>query len=271
MPFLNRAGVDLWYEVVDAVAPWNTSPSTIVFHHGVAMSSGLWRAWLPALVDRYRVVMFDMRGYGRSGHQPQGTAWSMDLLADDLGAVADAAGAQRFHLVGESIGGTVAMVYALRHPHRVASLAVSNGSPRGLQVRNIAGWRETMAQKGQEAWADEVMARRFHEGQLDAGRWQWAWRQHVDCSAQACVELGELLARADITERLAELGMPTLLLSPDGSPFIPAAVMLDMAARIPGAELKVFPHAKHGLPLSHATECAATLREFLGRRCTVQP
>jgi len=270
MPFVNREGADLWYEVVDAVAPWHAEPATIVFHHGVAMSAGLWRAWLPALVDRYRVVTFDMRGFGRSTHPPRDFAWSLDLLADDLLAVADAAGIGRFHVVGESIGGTAVMHLALRNPDRVASLAVSNGSPRGPQVRNIAGWRETMDTKGQEAWADEVLERRFHPGQLDAARSQWVRRQHVDCSASACVELGELLAGADITEQLARIQAPTLLLSPDRSPFIAAAIMVDMAARIPGAELKVFPHAKHGLPLSHAAECAATLREFLGRRCAPQ-
>lgn len=267
MPFAKRDGAEIWYEVVDAVAPWREDAPTILFHHGVAMSAGLWRGWYPALMDGYRLVALDMRGFGRSSRPPQGFAWSLDLLAADLAAVADVVGVGRFHLVGESIGGTVAMHFALAHPARVLSLTASNASPRGLQVRNIGGWRDTMSSRGQHAWAEEVVERRFHPGQLDAARHAWAMRQHIECSGDACVALGELLAGADLTDALGGISAPTLLLCPDASPFIPAPVMADMAARIPGAELAVFPHSKHGLPLSHARECSALLRDFLARRC----
>jgi len=56
------------------------------------------------------------------------------------------------------------------------------------------------------------------------------------------------------------------LLSPQSSPFIPVEVMAAMRAAIPGAELQVFAHSKHGLPLSHGRACAETLAEFLARR-----
>ena len=66
-----------------------------------------WAGWLPRLIDRYRIVLWDMRGSGRSVQA--GFDWSLGLLVSDVLAVADAAGVGRFHLVGESIGGTIAL------------------------------------------------------------------------------------------------------------------------------------------------------------------
>lgn len=259
-------GARLYYEVFDASTPWAGEPTTIVFHHGIAMSSGLWRGWLPRLADRYRLVALDMRGYGRSTVPEPGYPWSLEGLVADLMAVADAAGATRFHFVGESIGGTVGLLAALRQPERLRSLTVSNGAPRGRLVQNLAGWSGIIAADGMRGWADRLMAWRFHPSQLDEARYRWAHAQHADCSATATLALAEVLANADITAELPAIRLPVLLLSPDASPFIPATIMADMHARLPDAELKVFPHSKHGLPLSHAAECAAALREFLDRR-----
>ena len=55
----------------------------------------------------------------------------------------------------------------------------------------------------------------------------------------------------------------TLLLHPDSSPFIPVAVMADLQRKLPNAALQVFPDTRHGLPFSHAEECARALRRFL--------
>ena len=55
----------------------------------------------------------------------------------------------------------------------------------------------------------------------------------------------------------------SLLLHGDSSPFIPVNVMVDMHHAIPNSRIQVFPKAKHGLPFSHASECATALRHFL--------
>jgi pimeloyl-ACP methyl ester carboxylesterase len=78
--------------------------------------------------------------------------------------------------------------------------------------------------------------------------------------------LADLLLESDLTGRLGEIRSPTLLLSPEASPFIPVQVMVQMREQIPGAELQVFAHARHGLPLSHGARCARVLRDFLARR-----
>ena len=103
MPYAGK----IYYEVIDLVAPWEPARETILFHHGIGASAGIWQEWLPALIERYRIVRFDMRGYGRSHIPARGEKWSSGVFIDDLLAVADAVGAERPHLVGESIGGTI--------------------------------------------------------------------------------------------------------------------------------------------------------------------
>jgi pimeloyl-ACP methyl ester carboxylesterase len=256
----------LYYDLCDLVPAWIDNPQTIVFHHGIAANTHIWAEWLPVLATRYRLVRFDMRGFGKS-HQPSREfRWSFDGLVDDLLKVADAAGVERFHLVGESIGGTVALACALAVPHRLRTLTLSNAAARGGLVANVKGWREVLAQEGQTGWARQLMASRFHPDVLDPKLYGWYLRVHETCSMDATLGVADLLLGADLTPRLGEIELPTLLLSPQSSPFISLEVMAAMRAAIPDAEMQVFAYSKHGLPLSHGRACAESLAAFLARR-----
>lgn len=267
MPFLESADGPLHYETIDITAPWVKNPQTILFHHGVSTTGGIWSEWLLQLADRFRIVRFDMRGFGKSAVPPEGFAWSLDGLIADALAVADAAEAGRFHMVGESIGGTVAIAAAIRHPDRLLSLTVSNGAHRGTAVRNVRGqWDRRIAEEGQQAWAAEMMGRRFFPDALSAEKFRWFERQHATCSAAVTLGLANLLLDTDLAAEVGGIHLPVLLLSPDASPFIPPAAMCDLHASLPDSELQVFAHSRHGLPLSHGRECGAALRSFLDRR-----
>jgi pimeloyl-ACP methyl ester carboxylesterase len=72
-----------------------------------------------------------------------------------------------------------------------------------------------------------------------------------------------VLVGTDLTPRLGEIRCPTLLLHPDGSPFIPVPVMAELHRLLPTSRLNLFGHSRHGLPFSHAAQCAGALRSFL--------
>jgi pimeloyl-ACP methyl ester carboxylesterase len=78
--------------------------------------------------------------------------------------------------------------------------------------------------------------------------------------------VGESLGGTDLTPDLGRIGVPTLLLAPARSPFVPLPVMEAIHAAIPGSELQVFGDARHGLPCSHGPACGRALRAFLDRR-----
>lgn len=265
MPTVQTPTGALHYTVCDIVADWIGHPETILFHHGIGANSHIWANWLPVLAAHYRLVRFDMRGFGLSVVPAKNFKWSFDVLIDDLLAVADAANAGRFHLVGESIGGTAALACALKMPERILSLCLSNAAARGGLVSNVKGWGEIVAQGGQAAWARQMMQWRFHPDALSPELHAWYTRVHETCSTDATIGLADLLLASDLTPRLNEIKAPTLLLAPEASPFIPLEIMASMRVAIPGAELQVFAHSKHGLPLSHGRECAKVLRDFLQR------
>jgi len=266
MPLADTAHGTLHYDVVDQVVPWQTGGDPILFHHGIGAGAELWAGWRSALADRYRLVAFDMRGCGRSNVPAADFKWSLDLLVDDLFAIADAAGLRRFHLVGESMGGTVALAAALARPDRIATLTVSNGAHLGASIQRVEVWRRQLDEGGVKGWSDAFMPDRFHDDALSPDRRAWFAAQQEKWPRDSILNALGVLVGTDLTPRLGEVRCPTLLLHPDGSPFIPVPVMADLHRRLADAELNVIGRSRHGLPYSHADRCAALLRSFLDSR-----
>lgn len=266
MPFASTGHGDLHYEIVDHVAPWHQPREAILFHHGIGASAAIWAGWFPALADAHRLVSFDMRGYGRSHIPGPDFAWSLDLLVEDLLAVADAAGLQRFHLVGESIGGTVALAAALARPRRIATLTVSNGAHLGASIQRVEAWRRQLDEGGVKDWSDAFLRDRFHDDALSPEQRTWFAAQQEKWPRDSILNALGVLIGTDLSSRLKDIRCPTLLLHPDGSPFIPVPVMAELHRRLPDAELNVIGRSRHGLPYSHASLCASLLRAFLDRK-----
>jgi pimeloyl-ACP methyl ester carboxylesterase len=266
MPLATTRQGSLHYEIVDQVAPARAPREAVLFHHGIGASAGIWAGWFPALADAHRLVTFDMRGYGRSHVPAADFAWSLEQMVDDLFAVADAAGLQRFHLVGESIGGTVALAAALARPQRIATLTVSNGAHLGASIQRADAWRRQLDDGGVKAWSDAFLRDRFHDDALSADQRAWFAAQQEKWSRESILDALRVLIGTDLSARLKDIVQPTLLLHPDGSPFIPVPVMAELHRLLPDAELNVIGHSRHGLPYSHATVCASLLRAFLDRK-----
>jgi 3-oxoadipate enol-lactonase len=267
MPTLDRPGGALHYEVIDVTPPWAGTAPLIVFHHGVGATADIWAEWLPALADRYRLARFDTLGFGRSSRPGAGFGWTLDGLADDVVAVARAAGAERFHVIGESLGGTVALHLASRSPDAVLSVTASNASHRGGSIQRAREWREFVGAQGMAAWAAMMTPLRLDRARVSEAKWAWFERVQAAADADAVLDLADLLIGSDLTPKLDAIRAPALLLAPAQSPFVLLAVMQDMHARIAGSELQVFADARHGLPCSHGGACGQAVRAFLDRRC----
>ena len=265
MPTLARPHGPLHYEVTDVTAPWGGAAETILFHHGLGITSDIWLDWLAPLADRYRLVRFDCRGFGRSSVPGPGFAWSMDLLAEDALAVARAAGADRVHYVGESLGGTLGLHLAIHHPSAIRSLTLCSTAHRGGSIQRVHEWRAYIGAHGMAAWSRMMMDLRMAPD-VSARFREWFDAEQAKCSADAILDLADVLVGTDVSDRLGDIAAPTLVLHPDASPFIPLAMALELHTRVPRSEIRIFPGARHALAHTHARECAGALREFLGRR-----
>jgi pimeloyl-ACP methyl ester carboxylesterase len=252
-------------DVLDITPPWAGDVATIIFHHGVGANSDIWARWVPVLGGSYRIVRFDMRGFGRSAAAARGDRWTFEAFCDDVITIADAVGASRFHFVGESIGGTVGLVLGLAHPERLLSLTVSNAAYRGSSIRNVEHWERVLKSEGPRSWSKMMMASRFREGALPAEAWTWFDEQQARHPVDSIVAGRNALVDADLGQRLRRLDVPVLLLHADGSPFVPVEQMAELHALLPRSQLQIFRNAMHGLPFSHAAECAQTLLAFLAQ------
>jgi len=130
------------FEVTDTAAAGRGSPAGVaIFLHGFPQDRGCWDRVTPALAGGgYRVLAPDLRGYSPGARPAARSAYRNSQLAADVLALADAAGAQRFHLAGHDWGAALAWYVAGRHPGRVRSLAaLSVPHPQAFAQALITG------------------------------------------------------------------------------------------------------------------------------------
>ncbi len=250
----------LHYEVIDHRSPWVRARETIVFHHGLGACSACWNGWFAPLLEHYRLVVFDMRGHGES---PPLKGADIPSLIEDLDSVIRGPGNGQCHLVGESIGGTIALAYAARFPKRIRSLTVSNGAHMGGSLENLSNWRDLTADGDMSHWSEHMMNMRFYPDVLSDDMWQWYKEQQAQANREFVLGAVEALAGANLSPVLHAVTSPVLILHPDDSPFIPLEVALDLKSKLKHARMQVFANTRHGLPFSHANQCSHTLMQFL--------
>ncbi|MHB8680594.1 MAG: alpha/beta fold hydrolase [Acidimicrobiales bacterium] len=125
---VDNGGVNIHYDVYGEGRP-------VVLLHGFPDSGRLWRNQIPALVEGgLRVVVPDLRGYGRSDKPDEVGDYNILFLASDVGAVLADAGIERAHVVGHDWGSALAWAIAAVAPHQVDHLvALSVGHPSGFR------------------------------------------------------------------------------------------------------------------------------------------
>ena len=153
-------GAQLHYEIAGKGDP-------VLLIMGLGMASTAWWRTVPVLAKRLRVITFDNRGAGRSD-APRGP-YTLRQLAADAVAVLDAAGEERAHVYGFSLGGMIAQELALRHPERVSKLVLGATTPGGrhheLPDKDTLGFlerRTKMPDRGGRLGVDPVQLRTQH-------------------------------------------------------------------------------------------------------------
>lgn len=264
MPAVNLPGdLEMYYEDDDYTDPWREA-ETVVLHHGNAKNGRLWYAWVPLLARQYRVIRLDARGFGRSTAPPAGYDWSLSGFAADLRGLLDYLELDKVHLIGETVGGTIALQFAYECPERLHTVTTCTspykfvGAPQYLENYNL------IKEQGIEEWVRRSADRRITPNPATAAHNQWYAEQMMQASPQVVMETLAYLANQDLTPILPEIGTPALALVAADSDTNTPDRAAGMASLMPDCRLVAIPNATGYVQHSEPEKCVAAWREFVG-------
>lgn len=231
----------------DIVGP--EAGEVVAFTHSLAADLGLWAEQVPALLAAgYRVLRFDLRGHGGSRAEPG--PYTMDALADDLLAIADALGIARFHYVGLSIGGAIGQSLAIRFPQRLHSLMLCDTQSQSFPdaATHWGGRIEKLQKSGTvETIADDTMARWLTQDyrQRHPLRWQQIRDTVAGCTVPGYIGCAQALADFHYTDRLGAVKIPALIACGSDDPRATPEESRRIAALFADGRYEEFTGARH--------------------------
>lgn len=213
--------------------------------------SPIWRHLFEGLARDHTLIRYDARGNGLSDWDVPEV--SLDAFVSDLEAVVDAAGLDRFPLLGISQGAAISIIYAIRHPERVSHLILYGGFAVGGFKRKPEerAKREAFATLMRVGWEDEAATiRDIFVSQLmpDATPEQrklYAEQQRTTTSGECAARYLETVGNFDVRDLLGQVKAPTLVMHARGDLLNPLEEARRMAAGIPEARFIVLPGRNH--------------------------
>ena len=262
MPFQRINGIQIYYEEHGKGDP-------VLLIQGLGYPSGMWFLQIPDFSQRFRTIVLDNRGVGRSDKPDE--AYSVALMASDAIELLHALGIGKAHVVGISLGGYIAQEMALQHPDRVDRLvlmATTCGGPEYLELTKDL-WSETAAFRNLPP--DEMI----RNGMALAAAPGFA-QKHPEL-IERCVQIrmenlqplyafsrqGAAAYLFNSKDRAHLIRHPVLILAGAQDRVMPLQLTQVLARIIPKARLKIYPDSGHLLFLEKVQEINHEIIDFL--------
>jgi pimeloyl-ACP methyl ester carboxylesterase len=215
------------------------------------LTSPVWRPWIEQMSAGRSLLRYDVRGFGLSDRDVD---MDVALAADDLGAVVDAAGLDRFDLYGMAQGAVTAITYAARHPEKVRRLILQSSyalgwlkraDPKEIERRKATivlattGWNQK--NQGLRTMFCGLYIPSGNEAQ---SRWFDGFFQSMMQHRYTSL-LQQSLGEVDVRDLAERVQAPTLVLHSRGELIIPLAAGREVAALIPGARFVTLDTSSH--------------------------
>lgn len=296
MAYINVRGVEHYYE-------WMKQPSSVVkpvmvFIHGWAGSSRYWRSTAEALLSKFDCLLYDMRGFGRSGGKPtivqagesvlesqstqeQGEAiaelsYELEEYAEDLAALLDGLQLQRVYINAHSMGASVATLFFNRYPERVEKGILTCSGIFEYDEKAFAAFYKFggLVVKFRPKWlakiplADKMFMARFLHSPIPKSERQAFLQDFIDADYDAA--LGTIFTSVSKTQsevmpdEFAKLTVPTLLVAGEYDIIIPAEMGRKAAVLNDKVEFVVIPKTAHFPMLEDPETYLEKVREFIG-------
>jgi pimeloyl-ACP methyl ester carboxylesterase len=267
MAILNTKDVDLYYEVSGTGDP-------VLFIQGVGVVGRGWSPQAKELSKKFQVITFDNRGIGQSVNRSRDL--TIESMVTDTVALLDHLNLKSAHIVGHSMGGTIAQEFALQHPRRVKSLSLLCTFSQGRQAMQLnarifwlgLGTRLGTKKMKRKAFLEILYSKKFLDGvnafdELAEQTGSIVGRDLADSPPIIMRQL-KALSRHDSSEKLSKLaGIRTIVVSGKEDPIAQPKFGQDLARRIPNAKYIELENASHGIVLERPNEVNNILSSFI--------
>jgi pimeloyl-ACP methyl ester carboxylesterase len=259
MAFTVNQGVKIYWDEEGSGDP-------LLLIMGLGYPSDAWYRTRPVLAEKYRTIAFDNRGVGRTDMPPG--SYPISAMASDAAAVMDAAGVEKAHVFGISMGGMIAQEFAIDRPQRVRSLVLGCTAPGGPHaVRAEAAATQMLMARGtmtKEEAAEAAVPfiydpgtpRRLIDEDIEKRR---PWFPKAEAYT---AQLQGILAWESYS-RLSRITAPTLVIHGENDRLVPAGNGKLIAENIRGAELVMLKHAGHIFTTDQPEAAQSAILKFL--------
>ena len=257
MPTTDNGGVRIAWESSGSGDP-------VLFLHGLGGGLLDWEPQVPAFAPKYRTIRLDVRGHG-SSDKPKRKYEVEDFTSDAI-AVLRAAGAERAHIVGISMGGMIALQLALDAPGMVRSLVLVNTGPE-VKAENAAErfalWQRRILTRflSMEKFADILAGRLFPEPGQDAMRAEFHRRWSAN-DPRAYRESYLALLRWSVADRIHLIREPALVVHAERD-YTTLERKERWAKKLPNARMATIQGGRHAVSMDRAAEFNRLVLEFL--------
>jgi 3-oxoadipate enol-lactonase len=257
MPSVKVGDVNLFYESDGIGEP-------LIFLHGLGSSTLDWGQQIPAFIDRYRVIVIDMRGHGQSDKPPG--PYSIQQFTDDLVNLMNTFRVGSAHVVGISMGGMIAFQLATQHPSRVKTLIIVNSGPEvklGI-VGRLGAWLRFVIVRlmGMRKMGETLAGRLFPQPDQASVRQTFIERWAKNDPRAYLDSLRAILRWPGVAKDLDKIQVPTLILASEYD-YTSVASKQAYAKKIPNAQVQIIPGARHAVPAEKPQEFNKIVRAFI--------
>jgi pimeloyl-ACP methyl ester carboxylesterase len=256
-------GVELAYEMQGSGDP-------VVMIHGGQGDQTMFNDIAVSFANNFRVLTFDQRGSGLS--EKPDMDYSIAMLADDTAALMDHVGLSRAHILGVSMGGTIAQEFALRHPEKVRALVLGCTTAGGPKAIRIGGGSAFTSAYSTEPMSAEERGRALAEAAFTKGyleKHPEVISAMIEARRQRPIDTVALdhrikaVLKHDAYDRLPEIACPTLVITGRDDALVSWENSKILADRISGSKLAVLESAGHCFWLEQPREASEAILRFL--------
>jgi len=273
MPKIKVRDIEMYYEIRGEGRP-------LLMIMGFLANADCWDplCLMPTLTDRYKLILFDNRGSGRTDYPGDpGEEFTIRLMADDAAALLDALGIEHAHVMGISMGGMIAEELAVNYPEKVDKLILAStycGGEKSVSVPDKAA--NTIMEIGAEvekrgAWdhevADMLLPNVFTDEYITENPGAVYIAAELILAAPTGIEaLSEqvlAILTLDVCSQLSQIKAPTLILAGKKDRYIPSDNAAIITKRIPGSKVIYLENSGHML-MEETEQVTDAVVEFFG-------